>query len=275
MTVTSQSKPHQGLSTVEGRIRDAEAKAGRAPNSVKLIAVSKTFDAEAIRPVLDAGHSIFGENRVQESLSKWPDLKSDYDDVELHLIGPLQSNKTKEAVGLFDCIQTLDRPKLARVLAETFETVGRTPRLFVQVNTGKEEQKAGILPDAVDRFVEECRSVYGLSIEGLMCIPPINEEAALHFALLASIAERNGIDQLSMGMRCRFRDSGSAWGNICPCRQCHLRGTAEARRINRRSQALTDLHHRRRSASRQELCTYRAALRRHILPLPHIPGATR
>ena len=204
MTVTSQSKSHEGLDAVERRVRDAETKAGRPPNSVKLIAVSKTFDAEAIRPVLDAGHRIFGENRVQESLSKWPDLKSDYDDAELHLIGPLQSNKTKEAVGLFDCIQTLDRPKLARVLAETFDSVGRTPRLFVQVNTGEEEQKAGILPDSVDGFVEECRSVYGLRIEGLMCIPPVNEEAALHFALLASIAERNGIDDLSMGMSADF-----------------------------------------------------------------------
>ena len=204
MAVASKNKPHEGLSTVEGRIRDAEAKAGRPENSVRLVAVSKTFGAEAIRPVLDAGHRIFGENRVQESLSKWPELKSDYDDLDLHLIGPLQTNKAKEAVGLFDCIQTLDRPKLARVLADTFEAVGRTPRLFVQVNTGEEEQKAGIVPEAVDGFVKECRSVYGLSIEGLMCIPPIDEEAALHFSLLASIAERNGIKELSMGMSADF-----------------------------------------------------------------------
>lgn len=204
MTVASQSKPHEGLRTVEGRVRDAEAKAGRPANSTRLIAVSKTFDAESIRPVLDAGHRIFGENRVQESLSKWPDLKSDYDGVDLHLIGPLQTNKAKEAVGLFDCIQTLDRPKLARVLAETFDAVGHTPRLFVQVNTGEEKQKAGILPDAVDGFVEGCRATYGLSIDGLMCIPPIDEEAALHFALLATIAERNGIAELSMGMSADF-----------------------------------------------------------------------
>lgn len=204
MTVASQNEPHDGLSTVEARVRDAETRAGRPKNSVRLVAVSKTFGAEAIRPVLDAGHRIFGENRVQESLSKWPELKSDYVGVDLHLIGPLQTNKAKEAVGLFDCIQTLDRPKLARVLAQTFDAVGRTPRLFVQVNTGEEEQKAGIMPDAVDGFVEECRSDYGLTIEGLMCIPPVDEEAALHFSLLASIAERNGLDELSMGMSADF-----------------------------------------------------------------------
>lgn len=202
--MASPDETHAGLNTVETRLRDAEAKAGRPENSVKLVAVSKTFTAEAIKPVLDQGHRIFGENRVQDSLGKWPDLKASYDDVDLHLIGPLQTNKVKEAVGLFDCIQSLDRPKLARVLAETFSATGRSSRLFVQVNTGEEDQKAGVLPDSVDKFIDECRSVYDLGIEGLMCIPPVNEEAALHFALLASIAERNGIAELSMGMSADF-----------------------------------------------------------------------
>lgn len=198
---------HTGLNTVKERIRDAEEKAGRPSGSVNLVAVGKTFGADVIRPVLDAGHRIFGENRVQESLAKWPELKAAYEDVELHLIGPLQSNKVRDAIGLFDCIETLDRPKLARVLADAIDATGRTPKLFIQVNTGEEDQKAGILPEDADSFIAECRDTYGLTIDGLMCIPPIDEEPALHFALLGQIAERNGITELSMGMSADFESA--------------------------------------------------------------------
>lgn len=192
------------LAEVLDRLRAAEKKAGRREGSARLVAVSKTFMADDIRPVLDAGQRIFGENRVQESQSKWPGLKEEFPDTDLHLIGPLQSNKAGDAVDLFDCIQTLDRPKLARVLADTFDKTGRTVRLFVQVNTGEEPQKAGILPEDVDGFLKQCREEFGLAIEGLMCIPPIDEEPSLHFALLARIAERNGLNELSMGMSADF-----------------------------------------------------------------------
>lgn len=192
------------LADVLDRLRAAEKKAGRTEGSTRLVAVSKTFMADDIRPVLDAGQRIFGENRVQESQSKWPGLKQAFPDTDLHLIGPLQSNKAGDAVDLFDCIQTLDRPKLARVLADTFAKSGRTVRLFVQVNTGEEPQKAGILPDDVDGFLKQCRDDFDLAVEGLMCIPPVDEEPSLHFALLAGIAERNGLSELSMGMSADF-----------------------------------------------------------------------
>ena len=207
MAQTRETARHSGLSAVAGRIAEAEDRAGRERGSVNLVAVGKTFGADAIRPVLDAGHRIFGENRVQESLAKWPELKAGYDGVELHLIGPLQTNKAREAVGLFDCIETLDRPKLARVLADAISATGRAPRLFVQVNTGEEDRKAGIPPEDADSFIAECRDIYGLTIGGLMCIPPVDEEPALHFALLGQIAERNGVAGLSMGMSADFESA--------------------------------------------------------------------
>jgi PLP dependent protein len=164
------------------------------------VAVSKTFAAEAIEPVIAAGQRAFGENRVQEAKAKWSSLAARHPGVELHLVGPLQTNKASDAVRLFDSIHTVDRPKLARILAEEIAKQGRAPELFVQVNTGEEPQKAGIAPPEVDQFIALCRTSYGLAIAGLMCIPPVEEEPALHFALLAKIAARNGLAKLSMGM---------------------------------------------------------------------------
>jgi pyridoxal phosphate enzyme (YggS family) len=194
----------EALSAVRGRIAAAEMAAGRAPGSVRLIAVSKTFDAAAIRPVIAGGQRLFGENRVQEAAAKWPALRIETPDIELHLIGPLQSNKAKEAVTLFDAIHTIDRDKIAAAVAEEMSRQGRSPRLLVQVNTGAEPQKAGVLPEEADAFVERCRTVHGLQIDGLMCIPPFDEVAAPHFALLAKIAERLGLRSLSMGMSADF-----------------------------------------------------------------------
>ena len=188
------------LERVRANIAEAAKESGRAPGDVHLVAVSKTFEADAIRPVLDAGHSLFGENRVQEALGKWPGLKQAYPDARVHLIGPLQTNKARDAVGLFDCIETVDRPKLARVLAREMEQAERSIPVFVQVNTGAEPQKAGVLPDDTDALVELCREECGLEVAGLMCIPPVEEEPALHFALLEKIAARNGLAGLSMGM---------------------------------------------------------------------------
>ena len=188
------------LAAVRARIAAAEAEAGRPSGATTLVAVTKTFDADAIRPALEAGHRVFGENRVQEAEAKWPALRAAYDGIALHLIGPLQSNKAKEAVALFDAIQTVDRPKIARALAREMDRQGRRPALFVQVNTGEEPQKAGVMPGDVDAFLARCRDEHGLDIAGLMCIPPVEEEPALHFALLAKIAARNGLDGLSMGM---------------------------------------------------------------------------
>ncbi len=179
---------------------DAVHDAGRVGESVELVAVGKTFGPESILPALEAGHTVFGENRVQEAMSKWPDLKAQYPDVELHLIGPLQSNKAADAVGLFDVIETVDRPKIARVLAKEMKRQNRKVKLFVQVNTGAEPQKSGILPTDTDQFVELCHNDIGIEIAGLMCIPPLDEEPALHFALLAKLAKRNQIESLSMGM---------------------------------------------------------------------------
>jgi hypothetical protein len=188
------------LADVRRRIAAAAEAAGRRADEVTLVTVTKTFAADAIEPVLDAGERVFGENRVQEAAAKWPRLRERWSGIELHLVGPLQTNKAADAVALFDCIETLDRPKLARELAREFERQGRTLELFVQVNTGEEPQKAGVLPDDADRFIADCRDTYGLDLAGLMAIPPLDEEPALHFALLDKIARRNGLAKLSMGM---------------------------------------------------------------------------
>lgn len=191
--------PH-GLEEVRAAIAQAAGDCGRDRAAVTLVAVSKTVPVEGIRPVIAAGHRVFGENRVQEARAKWPVLREETPGLELHLIGPLQSNKAREAVELFDVIETVDRPKIAAALAEAIRATGRRPRLHVQVNTGAEPQKAGILPQEADAFLKECRETHGLDIEGLMCIPPVDDQASPHFALLAKIAARNGIKVLSMGM---------------------------------------------------------------------------
>lgn len=196
----AQTPAVEGLNAVLKQIATAEADAGRKPGSVRLVAVTKTFDADAIRPVIEAGQRVFGENRVQEAQSKWPALKAEYPDVELHLIGPLQSNKAKEAVALFDVIETVDREKIAAELAKEIRKQGRAPRLYVQVNTGLEEQKAGIDPREAAAFVTRCRTEHGLAIDGLMCIPPFDENPGPHFALLEKLAREAGVERLSMGM---------------------------------------------------------------------------
>ena len=188
------------LRAVQQRIATALAEAGRGADAARLVAVSKTFEAGDIRPVIEAGQRVFGENRVQEAQGKWPGLKADFPDIELHLIGPLQSNKAKEAVALFDVIETVDREKIAAELAKEMARQGRTLRLYVQVNTGSEPQKAGIEPLNAVAFVERCRTVHGLAIEGLMCIPPADGNPGPHFALLAKLAQEAGIEKLSMGM---------------------------------------------------------------------------
>ncbi len=188
------------LKEVKENIGKAEKDAERPSGSVTLIAVSKTFEASAIKPVLEAGQRVFGENRVQEAMGKWPELLEEFDGVELHLIGPLQSNKAKEAVQTFDVIHTVDRDKIAKALKAEMDKQGKAPKLFIQVNTGEEEQKAGIPPKEADAFIAKCRDEYGLEIEGLMCIPPVEEAPGMHFALLEKIARRNGLEKLSMGM---------------------------------------------------------------------------
>lgn len=188
------------LAETEAKIAAAAREAGRDPAGVKLIAVSKTFEADEIRPVLEAGHRDFGENRVQEAKSKWPQLKADFEGLRLHLIGPLQSNKAKEAVELFDAIHSIDRPKIARAIAEEMRKQGKSLELFVQVNTGEEPQKAGVAPRELPELLRLCRDELGLSIAGLMCIPPVDEEPAIHFAFLAKLAGENGLVGLSMGM---------------------------------------------------------------------------
>lgn len=192
------------LAEVRARIGRAERDSGREPGAVTLVCVSKTFDADAIVPVLEAGERVFGENRVQEAMGKWPGLRERFGALDLHLIGPLQSNKAEEAVSTFDVIETVDRPKIAEALAKAMDKLDRRPRLFVQVNTGAEPQKAGILPEDADAFLETCRDTYGLAIAGLMCIPPVDDQASPHFALLKVIAERNGLSALSMGMSADF-----------------------------------------------------------------------
>ena len=187
------------LAEVAARVRAAEEAAGRAAGSVELIAVSKVQPIDRIEAVLEDGHRVYGENRLQEAQGRWPALQDRYDGLNLHLIGPLQTNKTRAAMELFGTIQTLDRPKLARTIARIAGEIGSCPDLFVQVNTGDEDQKAGVQPQDADGFLRECRDL-DLPVVGLMCIPPVDEEAALHFALLAKIAERNGLMGLSMGM---------------------------------------------------------------------------
>ncbi|MHA1517064.1 MAG: YggS family pyridoxal phosphate-dependent enzyme [Alphaproteobacteria bacterium] len=199
------------LGDVESDIAAAAKSAGRDASAVKLIAVSKMMPASVVEEAIDAGHRLFGENRVQEALGKWPALKEQHPDIELHLIGPLQTNKVKDAIALFDVIETLDRLKLARVLGEEMERTGKRPRLFVQVNTGEEPQKAGIAPGETEDFVALCRDTYGLNIDGLMCIPPIDEEPSMHFALLAKLAKKLGLGELSMGMSGDF-EKGIAFG---------------------------------------------------------------
>jgi len=188
------------LAEVEARISSAARGAGRKPEDVGLIAVTKTFEAPDILPVLAAGHRLFGENRVQEAKGKWPALKAQFPDVALHLIGPLQSNKAKEAVALFDAIHSIDREKIARAVAAEMAAQGKSLELFIQVNTGEEPQKAGVLPREAAAFAALCRDALKLDIKGLMCIPPLDEEAAVHFAFLAKLAGELGFKQLSMGM---------------------------------------------------------------------------
>jgi len=200
----SENSAVEGLEQVRASIRRAAADYGRDPASITLVAVSKTFPAEAIEPVLAAGQRVFGENYVQEAKAKWPALRERHAGVELHMIGPLQSNKAREAVELFDVIHTLDRPSLAQALAKEIARQGKKPRLLVQVNTGEEPQKGGVIPGEVDAFLEACRSQYGLEIEGLMCIPPAEDPPSPHFALLNTIAKRHGLTWLSMGMSADF-----------------------------------------------------------------------
>ena len=188
------------LGLVRQEVALAAEASGRKPAGVKLVAVTKTVPAPMIEVAIEAGQRVFGENRVQEARVNWAALKEQHAGIELHLIGPLQSNKVREAVALFDVIETLDRPKLARALAEEIARAGRRPRLFVQVNTGEEPQKAGVTPGETEAFVALCGDTFGLAIDGLMCIPPFDEEPAMHFALLAKLAERLGLDDLSMGM---------------------------------------------------------------------------
>lgn len=194
----------QALREVTDAVRQAETDFGRAPGCVNLLAVSKTVDVEGIRLALRAGHREFGENYVQESGAKWPALRGEFPDARLHLIGPLQSNKAREAVSLFDAIHTLDRPSLAAALAREIGRTGRSPAFLVQVNTGDEPQKGGVAPSELDPFLAACRTTYSLTVSGLMCIPPAADPPSPHFALLAQLARRNGLSRLSMGMSSDF-----------------------------------------------------------------------
>jgi pyridoxal phosphate enzyme (YggS family) len=203
MSSEPQSAPER-LATVKREIAQACHEAGRDPASVALIAVSKTFPGEAIAPVIVAGQRVFGENRVQEAKSKWPALREAHPGVELHLIGPLQSNKAKEAVALFDAIHSVDRASIAEALAKEIGKQGRHPLLFVEINTGAEPQKAGVLPQDADSFIRDCHEKHGLTVSGLMCIPPFDEAPGPHFALTAKVAARNGLKLLSMGMSTDF-----------------------------------------------------------------------
>jgi hypothetical protein len=190
----------QRLAETRAKIAAAAKAAGRDPAAVELIVVSKTFSAAETLPLLRAGHRAFGENRVQEAKGKWPELKAQFPDLKLHLIGPLQSNKAKEAVELFDAVHTIDRPKIARALATEMQRQGKALQLFIQVNTGEEPQKAGVLPAELPALAALCRDELGLEVAGLMCIPPVDEEPAIHFAFLEKLAAENGFTQLSMGM---------------------------------------------------------------------------
>ncbi len=194
------------LEEIQTRIRAAEEKAGREAGSVSLIAVSKVQPDERVRAVLEQGHRQFGENKVQEAAGKWPAFREQFDGITLHLIGPLQTNKARQAMELAEVIHSVDRPKLAKTIARLAQEMGKCPDLFIQVNTGEEEQKAGVMPRDADAFVAECRGL-DLPVAGLMCIPPVDEEPSLHFALLAKIADRNGLSGLSMGMSGDFESA--------------------------------------------------------------------
>jgi PLP dependent protein len=198
---------HEGLKKVLNGLVTAAQKAGRPADEVTLIAVSKTFDAPDIVPVIEAGQRVFGENRVQEAKGKWLPLKMQWPELELHLIGPLQSNKAAEAVQVFDAIHTVDRPKIAEAIAREMRSQGKSLQLFVQVNTGREPQKAGIDPDKADTFLKDCRERWGLTISGLMCIPPVGEDPKPHFEMLKEIAARNGLRNLSMGMSSDYTEA--------------------------------------------------------------------
>lgn len=205
-TVSESQSQHiaAALASVQAEIAGACREAKRGTAAVTLIAVSKTFGADAIEAAIAAGQRVFGENRVQETKAKWPDIRARHAGLALHLIGPLQSNKAKEAVALFDAIHSVDRPSICEALAKEIGKQGRAPQLFVEINTGGEPQKAGILPEDADGFLRDCREIYGLTISGLMCIPPFDEAPAPHFALTAKIAARNGLKLLSMGMSADF-----------------------------------------------------------------------
>ena len=194
------------LTDIKTRIHKAATEAGRDPENVTLIAVSKVQPNERVEAVLEEGFRCFGENRVQEAAGKWPDFRSRFDGIDLHLIGPLQTNKARQAFDLFQSIHSVDRPKLAKTIARLADETGHCPELFLQVNTGEEDQKAGVTPSEADGFVAECRAL-DLPVRGLMCIPPVDEEPSLHFALLAKIAERNGLCGLSMGMSGDFESA--------------------------------------------------------------------
>ncbi|EBA07366.1 YggS family pyridoxal phosphate-dependent enzyme [Sagittula stellata] len=195
-----------GLNDIRTRVETACKAANRDPAEVKLIAVSKVQPLERVEAVLEEGHRLFGENRVQEAAGKWPDFRERFEGVDVHLIGPLQSNKARQAMDLFDAIHSVDRPKLANAIARLAQEMGQCPDLFIQVNTGEEDQKAGVLPKEADAFIAECRGL-DLPVAGLMCIPPVEETPSLHFALLAKIAARNGLTGLSMGMSADFEEA--------------------------------------------------------------------
>jgi pyridoxal phosphate enzyme (YggS family) len=193
------------LAEVLAGMAEAARESGREPREITLVAVGKGHETARIRPALESGHRVFGENRVQEAADKWPNLRAEFPGTALHLIGPLQTNKVRQALALFDVIETVDRPKLARELAREIEKTGRRPDLFIEVNTGAEPQKAGVLPDEADAFIVQCRTEFDLPVKGLMCIPPVDEEPSLHFALLREIARRNGLAGLSMGMTADYK----------------------------------------------------------------------
>ena len=208
------------LAAVKARITDAETAAGRRPGGTTLVAVSKTFPGDHIRPALAAGQRVFGENRLQDAVSKWPDLRADYPDSVLHFIGPLQTNKVRDVVALCDVIETVDRPKLAAALRREIDRTGTSPACYIEVNTGGEGQKAGVTPAAADAFIDSCREDYRLDVEGLMCLPPIGQDPKPHFQLLGQIAARNGLMGLSMGMTADFETA-------IACGATHVRvGTA-------------------------------------------------
>jgi PLP dependent protein len=206
--------PLKALASVQARIAATASKAKRDAASIQLVAVTKTFGPEAILPVLDAGHRLFGENRVQEAKAKWPALRQSHPNVELHLIGSLQSNKARDAVALFDAIHTVDRPKIAEALAAEMSKQGRRPKLFIEVNTGEEPQKAGVMPKEAAGLLRLCREELRLEIAGLMCIPPADEEPAIHFAFLAKLGRELGLNELSMGMSADF-ETAITFGATC------------------------------------------------------------